>query len=243
MNKCRWFEIWNKRTPPEVEDVLEGMIYADGFDSGAGKIETDSWRDYVDFISKKIKIRKEDTIFEVGCGSGAFLFLFYQGGHKVGGIDYSEPLIRMASDAMKSMDFRVCEASDIDPHEKYDFVISNSVFHYFPDREYAEYVIQKMLKKARKAVAVLEVPDLKLKEEAERVRRAALSEGEYERKYEGLNHLYYDRDWFYHVCNKVNCRVTIFDQNITRYGNNKFRFNCLLEKEATNGRGRQRVIL
>jgi len=36
----KWYEIWNKRTPSEAKDVLEGLIYTDGFDSG----EADDYR-------------------------------------------------------------------------------------------------------------------------------------------------------------------------------------------------------
>lgn len=227
MNK--WCQIWNKRTQPEAEDALERLIRADGFDSGVGEIITDSWRDYVGFIAKNINIGKAATIFEVGCGSGAFLFHFYQSGHKIGGGDYSESLIRMASDVMKDMDFCVCEANNIDTFRKYDFVISNSVFQYFPDLGYAESVIRKMLEKSNKAVAICDVPDLKLKEESELIRRGH-DDGEYEKKYEGLNHLYYDRDWFRTIATKNDCRISLFDQNIRNYRQNKYRFNCVMEK-------------
>lgn len=230
MNK--WQEIWNKRILPDGEAVLDRLIQADGFDSGAGKISADSWEKYAGFIAERIGIKQGDSLFELGCGSGAFLYLFYETGHKVGGIDYSDSLIKIACEVMGNMDFEVCEAINIKTENKYDFVLSNSVFHYFPDLQYAEVVINKMLEKSNIGTAILEVPNLALKEESEKARRGALSPGEYEEKYKGLNHLYYDKAWFYETGKKHNCTVEIFDQNIEDYGNNTFRFNVIMTKNG-----------
>ena len=228
----RWKEVWAKRTLSDSCKGLQELIYADGFDSGAGKIDIGHWKDYVTFIYQKIGVKKNDSIFEVGCGCGAFLYLFYGMGHKVGGIDYSASLIKIAEDTIENMDFKVCEAIDIDTREKYDIVISNGVFHYFPDLNYSESVVKKMLDKCKRAIAILEIPNLVLKEESENVRRGALLTGEYKKKYEGLGHLYYEKDWFYEIGEKYNCGVEMFDQNIKNYGNNNFRFNVIMRKNG-----------
>jgi hypothetical protein len=52
----------------------------------------------------------------------------------------------------------------------YDFVISNGVFHYFPDLDYAGQVLGRMIAKARRTVAIIKVSDLSRRDEAERVR-------------------------------------------------------------------------
>jgi len=228
MNK--WKEVWIKRTLPEGGNILDRLIRADGFDGGAGKIEVNSWKEYVAFVAEKICIKKGESIFEVGCGGGAFLYLFYKMGHRVGGIDYSKSLIEIAKDIMEDMDFQVSEAISFDTEKKYDLAISNGVFHYFPDLEYAESVVKKMLDKTNKTVAILEIPDLELKEESKQARRGALPIGEYEEKYNGLDHLYYEKNWFYALSKKYDCRASIFDQNIKNYGNNRFRFNCIMKK-------------
>ena len=229
----RWKEIWAKRKLSDGYKGLQELIYADGFDSGAGKILADDWVRYFKLIYNKLGIQRNDSIFEVGCGAGAFTYCFYELGHKVGGIDYSEELIKVAKDVMKDMEFKASEAIDIDTAKKYDFVISNSVFHYFPDLiEYAEVVMKKMLDKCRKGIAILEIPDLALKEESEKERRGALPIGEYENKYKGLGHLYYEKDWLYELGEKYNCRVDLFSQDIKNYGNNRFRFNAIMRKDG-----------
>jgi SAM-dependent methyltransferase len=230
-----WHEIWNKRvmiSPNQTKDIsLQDLLIADGFDTGAGKLNSlKNWEEYVNLISQKIDLAPRDSIFEIGCGSGAFLYLWFQEGHLVEGIDYSENLISLAKRVMKGMNFRVSEAINVNTNEKFDVVVSNGVFHYFKDYAYAKEVIERMMMKARKTVAILEIPDLALKEESENARRTAYPEGEYDRKYKGLNHLHYDREWFTEFSDKFGYKTEIFGQNIKEYANSRFRFNVVIKK-------------
>lgn len=231
----KWKPIWEKRNVNDIEtsrdkdDILEKLIQTDGFDTGNGKIELDSWKQYIQFLTNKLGLIAGDSIFEVGCGCGAFLYTFYQQGHRVGGMDFSEPLINDAKSIMANMDFNVCNAINLDCSEKYDFVVANSVFFYFPNYEYSLDVLRKMVNKSKKAVVILDIPDLQQKEDCENSRKAALPQGEYERKYDGLHHLYYDKNWFHKFAKINNYKLDIFEQNIADYGNGKFRFNCIIE--------------
>jgi cyclopropane fatty-acyl-phospholipid synthase-like methyltransferase len=230
-----WHEIWNKRIipgPDQSEDIgLQDLLTADGFDTGAGKLDSlENWEHYIRFISRKIDLAPEDSIFEIGCGSGAFLYLWFEQGHRVGGIDYSENLVTLANQVMKGMNFRVSEASRVDTDEKFDVIVSNGVFHYFRNYAYAKKVIERMMAKAKKTVAILEIPDLAMKEESEMARRAALPEGEYDKKYEGLDHLYYEREWFTRFADNYGYKIEIFDQDIKEYANSRFRFNVVMKK-------------
>ncbi|MBK8538235.1 MAG: hypothetical protein IPL59_26010 [Candidatus Competibacteraceae bacterium] len=87
-----------------------------------------------------------------------------------------------------------------------------------------------MIRKAKIAIAVLEVPDLQTKRESEMLRRDALSQEEYDKKYTGLEHTYYQRGWFSERARKHGFRFELLDQNITNYAQSKFRFNCLIFK-------------
>lgn len=215
---------------PEDKPNLEFLIEADGFNSGAGKIEKAAWLSYVSSVAEFAGLRENDSIFEVGCGSGAFLYEFYKKGHRVGGIDYSPSLIELAAFAMPNMDFGVREAFETESDPAYDFVVANSVFQYFPSYEYAADTILKMYRKSDRIVGILDLNDLAHEEEALRIRRGALTEGEYEKKYAGLNHLFYDRDFVSKVLAGQKASVRVYDQRIENYGNNKFRFNVVIEK-------------
>ena len=233
-----WKKIWNNRNVSELleknkgghDDLLSELIKINGFDGGSGKsgITIEAWMNYISYIKNNLDIKDNDTLFEVGCGCGAVLYPFYITGHKVGGIDYSDKLIQQAEAIMPDAGLLYGEASEINDI-KYDFVISNSIFFYFSNYDYSSIVINKMFEKARKGIAVLDVPDLRLKEQCENERRQQVDN--YNEKYMGLDHLYYPKKWFLDFAEEKNCTVfTITQQNITGYGYNKYRFNCFIQK-------------
>lgn len=226
----KWQTIWSKDKSIEGEITLRKLLLADGFDCGAGKVATADWVEYLKIIYKKLGLCPGYSLFEVGCGAGAFLYYFYSNGHRVAGLDYAAPLINIAEQAMKDMCFVHASAVDLNTKEKYDAVVSFGVFHYFPDLRYAETVIKKMLEKSNKVVAILDLPDIELKKKTEEARRGFLPEGEYERLYRDLPHLYYSRDWFPDFAKMHACHLEIFDQEINGYGNSQFRFNVVMKK-------------
>jgi 2-polyprenyl-3-methyl-5-hydroxy-6-metoxy-1,4-benzoquinol methylase len=131
-----WKSIWSRKDMPDVsilqgEDLWASLIKVDGFDGGTGEIKIDDWKDYVRFLKKNLDVTPSDSIFEVGCGAGAFLYFFFLEGNKVGGIDYSSSLIENAKKIMNAGRFEVCEAANLQVDLKYDFVVANSIFFLF----------------------------------------------------------------------------------------------------------------
>ncbi|MEA4935054.1 MAG: class I SAM-dependent methyltransferase [Paludibacter sp.] len=235
-----WKKIWEGRSSinnvKENESclssddyILDALIRLDGFDSGTGNIFLDSWKNYINEVGQMLQISEDDSIYEVGCGSGAFLYPFYIKGHHVGGMDFSSSLVNNARQIMKNMDFEINEAKNLSCELKYDFVVANSVFFYFPDYEYAACVLNKMVDKSVKRVLIMDIPDLETKNECEEIRRSAYPPGEYEKKYKDLSHLYFKRSWFTEFGLKNGLKVTLYDQKISNYDNSRFRFNCLIE--------------
>jgi trans-aconitate methyltransferase len=179
-------------------------------------------------------MRAGNSVIEVGCGGGAFLYPLREAGLRVAGLDYSAALVAAARAAIPDGDFREAEASEFAAAPRSaDFVVANSVFQYFADDDYANSVLTAMLTTACKAVAVLEVPDLDCRGDAEAARRALLSECEYEAKYAGLAHRYYRRDTFRAAAIQYGFDAEICQQSINGYAQNAFRFNCLLRKITT----------
>ena len=226
-----WKNIWDNRSYNENLSTLQALIVADGFDSGFGSFTEDDWLKYINDVSSILGIVKGKTsIYEVGCGSGAFLYPFYQHNHKVGGLDYSDVLLKMANTHMPNSDFSLAEAITIDTNSKYDIIISNSVFHYFPTKDYAKNVIRKMLKKAKKSVVILDLNDNAKKEIAEGLRQGSMSKEDYLKKYADLNQLYYDKEWFSKIALQNGYKIKIWDQKIDNYLNSSYRFNIVIEK-------------
>jgi trans-aconitate methyltransferase len=224
-----WQQIWEKRSlQPQHEITLDTLISLDGFDSGAGKINPADWQEYTRRIAEKLGLKSGDSIFEVGCGAGAFLFsLRQQMALEVGGLDYAAGLIAAAQKAMPDGDFHVQAAQSLDTESTYDFVMANSVFHYF-DEAMATEVFQAMWKKAKHGIAILDVPNAATREACERARRDALSQAEYEEKYKGLHHTYYTPEWFIQQLPERPHQV--FESCVPNYAQSEFRFSVIFSK-------------
>jgi len=234
-----WKNIWKNRHVSDLlnnellgseDQFLTELIKANGFDGGSGKssITIEAWKNYIIYIKNELNIQENDSLYEVGCGCGAILYPFYHVGHNVGGIDYSENLVQKAKNIMPNAEIILGDASELND-EKYDFVISNSIFFYFPNFDYASIIINKMYEKANKGIAVLDIPDLYLKEVCENTRRQQVPD--YNEKYKGLEHLYYPKKWFLDFSEqKESASLIIKKQNINGYGYNKYRYNCFILK-------------
>ena len=223
-----WYEVWGRRSAEGPIRGLAELVALDGFDVGAGRIEVEGWQSYADTIARSLGLGRGQSVFEVGCGSGAFLYALRNACElQVGGIDYASGLIAVASQMMPDGVFQVCEAGECPPEPRYDHVIANSLFHYL-DARHAALVLSLMLRKARLGVAVLDVPDLATRDAAEAQRRHALSEAEYSRKYEGLSHTYFDRSWFEQQATGTGFDCTTFDACVAGCVQSSFRFGAIL---------------
>lgn len=223
-----WKAVWGARRRGATSSSLQALIDLDGFDTGAGRIAEPAWRDYVGRIARLLGMQAGESVLEVGCGAGAFLLPLREAGLRVAGIDYSPSLIEAARAALPDGEFALGEAAAI--CGRYDYVVANSVFHYFPDAGYADRVLAAMLAAARRAVAVLEVPDVDKKAEAEAVRRGMLGEEAYRKKYAGLEHRYYARQNLIETARRAGFEAEIHAQAIDGYAQNPFRFNCLMRR-------------
>jgi len=232
--RAAWRAVWNSRqTDRRGKSTLDRLISVDGFDSAfGGAIESGDWIRYLDSIAAKLGVEPGDSIFEVGCGAGAFLYPFFVKGHRVAGIDYSEHLTEIARDAMPGIPILVDEAIEMPADLRFDFVTSHSVFFYFHDLRYAATVLRKMNLAAVKGVGIFDVPDAAKKKEAMQYRKGKLGNDEYERRYKGLTHLYYERSWFERTLAGEDLDVVTEDQDIPGYGNNRYRFNVFMRRKG-----------
>jgi trans-aconitate methyltransferase len=206
----------------------------DGFDSGAGRVSVEDMREYALIIGKRLDITEGMSVYEVGCGAGAFLYSLCEQSPqlRVGGCDFAENLVRIAARQFPAGEFVVAEAVSISAEPKYDIVLSNGVFHYFPNLDYARRVIERMIDKTSSVMAILDVPNAGTRVEAERARRAQLGTEVYEKKYSGLDHLYYEPSWFGALAKKYDCEWEYFAQLIPNYVQNPFRFDVVMRKQT-----------
>ena len=139
-------------------------------------------------------------------------------------------LINLARTIMPNGDF-VCEdAINMEVNKKYDFVVSHSVFHYFQDLNYAKEVLINMIQKADNKIGVFDINDKTKEKKYHQVRMGSMHKEEYKKKYSGLEHTFYDKNWFEKIAEENNCNIKIFNQTFENYSNSKLRFNVIMEK-------------
>lgn len=240
MNK--WHEVWEKRNTDEqsfngksLQDIFLELKRIDGWDSIGDKLSYESFYDQYIKIKNELefdsKIGKRDlkSIFEVGCGAGANLFLFQNDGILGGGIDYSNSLIQIAKKVLNNPLELICdEAVNVPESITYDAVLSNSVFSYFDSYEYAQKVLESMYKKANFAIGIVDIHDSNKKDAFLQFRKSVVKD--YEERYKDLPKFFYEKSFFLKFAEKHNMNIRFSISDIDGYWNNDFVFNCYMTK-------------
>ena len=249
MNK--WQEIWNKRdfnfNILQTNDkylIFKELKRANGFDVINDGLTIEALLKQYNQIKANFakalpgnNFNNAKSIYEVGCGSGANLFLFNKEGLKVGGIDYSEALVSVAKKVLDSSDIIYGEAINLPysdtskanlTNEIYDLVLSNSVFSYFPNYEYANIVLEKMYYKCKYAIGLVDIHDIE-KEKAFNDYRIAEVKN-YKERYKDLNKLFYSKNFFIEFAKMHDMKIQFEKSDIDGYWNNNFIFNCFMYK-------------
>ena len=224
-----WRAVWaGRQLSPSGGSKLAHLMAADGLDTEFGTPSENEWTQFVRAMATTLGIGPGDSVFDVGCGAGAFLYDLAHMGLRVGGIDLSSALVSCAGQVMPEGQFDVVEASDLDAVDQYDAVVSCAAFLYFPSLEYAERVLDRMVAKARRVVAVLDLPDAAAEAQALEHRIAAAGgDGAYTARYAGLKHLHFERLWIERaLAQRGLVDVRVADQDVQGYGMGRFRFNA-----------------
>jgi len=234
-----WHKIWGRErdtvnTGEDLFTVFCKLKAANGFDVMTDDGYYEAF--FKDFQAMQQKIREKvggyESVYEVGCGSGVNLFLFNRLDNitKLGGCDYSPSMIKLASEVVDSDDLKNIDAEDIDTEEKYDIVISDSVFQYFTSPEKGYKVLDLMRRKANKMVVIIEVHDEALKQEHLEYRRSMIED--YDERYKGLDKTFYSKekilDYVASLGGGYDCEIVKPDN--TEYWNNRFVFDLYIWK-------------
>ena len=234
-----WQEIWNKRSAQlagiDLSDkraMLLELKRIDGYDVVEGGIPYESFMKQHEETRTALCLPEKGSIFEVGCGAGANLWLFQQDGYSVGGMDYSEQMVSVLTNVFHGRGLReaVCaEARHLPQEEKYDAVFSGAVFHYFPDESYAQEVMERMVGKSRGSIGIIEVHDAKKKDEFFAFRRQI--DPDYDAHYQGLDKLFYEKSFFEDFAEKHTLRVSFEPVQVEGYWNAPFLYSVFFSRE------------
>lgn len=224
-----WRRTWDggKYKTAEASLSLRALLDLNAYYS----VTEGAWQEYVrDTINKLGKTNREATILEIGCGAGAFLHVLEPMFDNLWGVDFSQRQIELCRQALPSGNFTVCEARDIDFQENFfDLVLSNGVFQYFPDFDYAKVVLSKMLAilKANGVGVVLDVNDIEHKDAYIALKTKTRGE-------EFLQlppQIHYPQEMFIEFAETNGLAYRIEQLSIQNYSNTSFRFNFLFWKE------------
>jgi ubiquinone/menaquinone biosynthesis C-methylase UbiE len=222
-----WKDIWTKRKKLEVNNLTHNDLFKlNGFDGLHSSINEDTIIPALTEYSKKMNLFGDESIYEIGCGAGAFLYHWHTMNHHVGGCDISESLLEYADKAIPNRTWECIEANKLNVKDKYDHVISFSTFFYFPNYVYAKEVVYRMIMKANKSISIFDIPDLELKKETESFRKETIPN--YEESYADLKHLYYPKEWWTNIANELGLTAVIYNQNIKGYNNSEWRYNVTI---------------
>lgn len=234
MNK--WKKIWENRQDTlgnidkkDYREIFAKLAKIDGYDLNGGATAESLIKQY-ETLKATLNLSAEQNIFEVGCGAGAQLYLFAHDGFEVGGLDYSSTLINIAKKILPDKTELICaEADELSTDKKFDAVFSNGVFIYFDDFTYAERALEKMFKKSRRAVAVLDIYDKELEEIHMNHRRQTIEN--YDERYKDLPKLFYPRSFFKEFADHHNLSIRFEKNELENYGNAPFTYHCFMERK------------
>lgn len=151
-----WKNIWDTKGRSDSEDLLflDGYDHLDtGFDS----------KEITNKIILSLKIPAKSTILEVGCGCG-FLARELSTNYSYVGVDYSESIINKHK-SLFDHEVYTCEANDLlFEDNSFDYVFCYGVFQYLPDLEYANKVVDELLRVSKKGVFVGDLKNNKTRE-------------------------------------------------------------------------------
>jgi len=237
INESNWYKIWNKKKLDLLEiKNLEELIKINGFDTGVGGYSVQEWLIMINSFIKIMNLKSNSDIYEIGCGAGTFLYSIKQIiDVNCYGIDYSKSLINIAKNLLKDSEFIVSEAKLMPSFQKqFDIIFAHSVFHYFPNENYALEVIKKAYKllKPGGGFCLLDLNDKNHEKESLNMRMNSFSnDQEYKKFYKGLDHLFICKKKLELNLIKLGFKDIVFFDMGTK-GNliRKYRFNVRAKK-------------
>ena len=234
--KDQWRAVWNRRTSSNDrltgswQDVLLELKRANGYDVMEGGLPLETFVGQDAQMRRLLHLAPGKSVFEVGCGAGANLYLMQRDSIMVGGMDYSPPLVDTARTVLPdALELSCGEADLMSAAQTYDAVFSAGVFSYFADTDYAHHVLTRMLEKSRGALGLLELHDVEREDAYHAFRRASIPD--YDERYRGLDKLFYSRAFFEDFARQHDLTVTFPTVDMPGYWNTPFIFNCFMYRK------------
>lgn len=210
-----WIVYWKEKGTEKNKDPK----IMNGYNGRLSYLPDHASRLLIDSINKHLALTTDDTLLDVGCGSGMLAKLLQKLVHKVIGIDSAQEMLKHVPKTIKTY---VAEANNMPFLDNtFDKILCHSIFQYFPSQTYATLVIKELERvcKVGGLIYIVDVPDQEKKHEYEK-----------NKKKEGhtLKRWFYTKNYFADIWP----HAKIFDNRLRGYDNAQYRFNILVEKRA-----------
>ncbi|MEQ3514846.1 class I SAM-dependent methyltransferase [Pseudoalteromonas sp. BZB3] len=107
--------------------------------------ENNIWTLLVENINLNLELSGDETLLDVGCGNAYLLSRLKVTPKNIYGMDFAENMISEAKKRLPEGTFLQSEANEVPFKGPFQRVLSYSIFHYFPDLEYAKQVLIKLI--------------------------------------------------------------------------------------------------
>jgi len=135
----RMKEMWDESG--KIENPMEAVH----FSSSDKPVDEKVYDDIADEVSERLSLNENDDLLEVGCGNGLLLQRLKNRVKSIVGVDFSKEMLKGIKDP--SIKTYQAEANTLPfSDHSFDKVICHSIFHYFPDLEYAEESVLEMVR-------------------------------------------------------------------------------------------------
>lgn len=188
-----------------------------GYDHPLAQLTQKGLQDLINKISSHLKLKPSDRLLDAGCGAGLITRELTGKVAVIVGIDATREMILHTPKIIH----RVEGLAHKLPFQAqiFDKVLCHSAFQYFPDHQYAQAVVEDLLRvMAPNGICLIQdLPDLAKKDTYFQVKAPDAH---------NLTRLFYEKSWF----KQLFPTAQVFDQEITDYENSKYRFNVLIRR-------------
>lgn len=139
------------------DPVLSALMNTHPAAAGVG---APAWRERVEHVAETLDVGPGTTVFDVGCGAGAFLLPLWENRYRVGGLDEDASLLALARQAMPDGQFIVGRPWEVDPAESWQVVVASRGLDTCRTLDEARGLLARMTAKASYAVALLGIREV-----------------------------------------------------------------------------------
>lgn len=102
------------------------------------------YKQVLDTVASKVLARKGACVLDLGIGTGQLARRFYEAGHPVTGIDFSEEMLEIARQSMPMAELITADFMSAMPEEingrGFDFIVMTYAFHHIPYHQQASFL-------------------------------------------------------------------------------------------------------